>query len=187
MFQAALQEGKLPPDFTSSTSADVSVRLHGTVQDEAFVVFLERLAQEKQRGFHVVDLVVLDAIHRGLQIPEYGRSRVGELIGLGAVERIGRSKLILTRQFYAGQGRAGEYTRRKGLDRPARKELLLQHITDSGNDGAPFSECAQVLPELSRDELKVLLRELRVAGRVHIRGATRAARWFAGPEARKHQ
>jgi ATP-dependent DNA helicase RecG len=183
MFASALREGKLPPDFGASDSSRVSVALHGAVQDEAFIAYIQRLSDEKQRTFHVAHLVVLDAVHRGRPIPDELRDHTAELIALGAVERVGRTKLVLARQFYVIKGRPGEYTRRRGLDRETRKVLLLQHMTTSGSGGAPFDELAQVLPEASRNELKVLLRELRDAKRAHVRGTTRAARWFPGPEA----
>lgn len=182
MFMAMLEEGKLPPDFSGSTRDGVTVVLSGTVQDEAFVSFLERLSAERQRRFHVGDLVVLDAIHRGLEVPEPLRGRVAELVAIGAVERVERAKLVLARGFYVLKGKPGEYTRRAGLDRETRKELLLKHITTCGEVGAPFEELAQVLPGANRNELKVLLRELREAGRAHARGTTRAARWHPGPE-----
>jgi ATP-dependent DNA helicase RecG len=57
---------------------------------------------------------------------------------------------------------------------------LLGVITSSGNDGAAFEELSRAAPEAGRDELRVLLRELRREGCIHMRGATRAARWFAG-------
>jgi ATP-dependent DNA helicase RecG len=79
------------------------------------------------------------------------------------------------------KGQPGEYTRRRGLDRETRKELLFQHVQQSGLPGTPFEELAQVLPGASRNELKVLLRELKEAGRIHTRGTTRAARWYSGP------
>jgi ATP-dependent DNA helicase RecG len=182
MFQACLTEGKLPPDFSASTPESVCVVLNGAVQDEAFITFLDRITTEKQSRFSVVDLVVLDAVHRGLPIPEMMRGRLTELVALGAVERLGRSRLVLSRSFYVLKGRSGEYTRRAGLDRNTRKELLLKHIGASGNAGAPIEELAQVLPDASRNELKVLLRELRNAGRAHTRGVRRAARWHAGSE-----
>lgn len=78
--------------------------------------------------------------------------------------------------------RAGEYTRRKGLDRDTRKELLKKHIAEAGAQGAPFEELAQVLPEASRNDLKVLLRELKAAKQVHVRGVKRGARWYLGVE-----
>jgi ATP-dependent DNA helicase RecG len=180
MFQASLAEGKLPPDFSASTPESVCVVLNGVVQDEAFVTFLERITAEKQSHFSVMDLVVLDAVHRGLSTPEIMRGRLTELVALGAVERLDRSRLVLSRSFYILKGRPGEYTRRAGLDRNTRKELLLKHIAGSGTTGAPIEELAQVLPDASRNELKVLLRELRKAGRAHTRGMRRAARWHSG-------
>ena len=183
MFKAALEEGKLPPDFSASTRESVVVQLHGAVHDEAFIVFLQRVASEKGKRFSVADLVVLDAIHRGLDIPEPVAGRLTDLIALGAVERLDRTRLVLSRSFYVIQGRAGEYTRRAGLDRETRKELLLRHITESAGAGAPFEELSQVLPQASRNELKVLLRELKDAGRAHVKGTTRSARWHAGKEA----
>jgi ATP-dependent DNA helicase RecG len=180
MFATSLQEGKLPPDFSATRNESVSVVLHGSVQDETFVAFLERVARQKQQAFHVADLLVLDAVHRGLDIPDDLRNRVTTLLSLGAIERVGRSKLVLARQFYVLKGKPGEYTRRKGLDRETRKQLLIQHIAACAEIGAPLEELAQVLPEASRNELKVLLREIRRDGRAHVRGVKRAARWFGG-------
>lgn len=37
-----------------------------------------------------------------------------------------------------------------------------------------------VVPSASRNEFKVLLRELKAQGRTHVRGTTRAARWNVG-------
>jgi predicted transcriptional regulator len=40
----------------------------------------------------------------------------------------------------------------------------------------------QVLPNLSRSQIQVLLRELMKAGVIHHHGATRAALWYPGLE-----
>jgi ATP-dependent DNA helicase RecG len=180
MFAAAIRGGKLPPDFSESDETQVGVVLHGTVQDEAFVTFLDRLTEEKQRTFRVRDLFVLDAVHRGRPVPEALRDHVSDLLAIGALERVERTKLVLAKRFYVLKGQPGEYTRRRGLDRESRKQLLIQHIEDSRESGTPFEELAQVLPGASRNELKVFLRELKEAGRAHTRGATRAARWYPG-------
>jgi len=52
-------------------------------------------------------------------------------------------------------------------------------MTDSASAGAPFEELSQVLPQASRNDLKVLPRELRDASRAHVKGTTRAVRWHA--------
>ncbi len=182
MFGAALREGKLPPDFSRSDPYHFSVVLNGKVQDELFLGFLERLSQETQAEIHVEDLLVFDAARRGIPVPLAVRGRVLPLVAMGALEKPGRGKLILSKRFYAYAGKRGEYTRRKGLDRETRKALLLQHIKSRGVSGAPFNELSQVLPQASRNDLKVLLRELKEENRVHSRGTTRAAKWYPNAE-----
>jgi len=183
MFQTALREGKLPPDFGRSDAYQVALILNGTVQDEAFVRFLERVGAETQRNLAVEDLVVLDAVRRGIPLPPELRAHARTLVEVGALERIARGKLILSRGFYALKGVPGEYTRQRGLDRNTQKALIIQHIKTAGMAGAPFEELAQVLPAASRNALRVLLRELRSEGRICVRGTTRAARWYASQPA----
>jgi ATP-dependent DNA helicase RecG len=161
----------------------VALTLNGAVQDEAFVRFLERLETETQRNLAVEDLVVLDAVRRGIPMPPELRAHAKALVEIGALERIARGKLILSKGFYALKGVPGEYTRQRGLDRNTQKALLIQHIKTAGTAGAPFEELAQVLPAASRNELRVLLRELRSEGQINVRGITRAARWYANQEA----
>ena len=55
----------------------------------------------------------------------------------------------------------------------------MRHLTDSGAEGAPIRDLLQVLPALSRNQVKRLLKELALEGRAQIIGATRAGRWFA--------
>ena len=99
----------------------------------------------------------------------------------GVIERTGRGKLILSRRFYAHLGEAGVHTRKAGLDRETEKELLLKHLKSAGARGAPMAELVQVLPGKSRDHIKRLLEQLRDAGRAHVTGAKRTARWRFGP------
>jgi len=102
------------------------------------------------------------------------------------IERGGRgrgTRYLLSRRFYRFVGRAGAYTRRKGLDRETNKSLLARHIDDSTSTGATLAELQEVLPGLSRDQVQTLLRELKREGRVEVHGVTKAARWFpAGPK-----
>jgi hypothetical protein len=109
-------------------------------------------------------------------VPETLKPRVGRLIDWGAVERVGR-KLILSRALYADMGQRATYTRRKGLDHGAQKELLLQHIRDNAADGSPLSELAQVLPNVTERRVKRLLQELKAEGKIEPSGRRRWARW----------
>jgi ATP-dependent DNA helicase RecG len=182
MFSAAVLEGKLPPDFSRSDNYLVSVILHGQVQDEGFLRFLEELGTETQRALSLDDLIVLDAVHRELPIPERAKQRVAPLIALGALERPSPKKLTLSRRYYSFVGRRGEYTRRRGLDRDTNKALIRQHIERSAGEGSPLAELNQVLPGMKASQVQNLLRELKRDGVAHPVGRTKAARWFPGPE-----
>lgn len=62
------------------------------------------------------------------------------------------------------------YTRYVGLDRDTNKELLLKHIRQNNEVGTPFKELQQVLPGLDRNQIHVLMRELRESGRFSAKG-----------------
>lgn len=180
MFSAAVAEGKLPPDFSRSDDYLVSVTLHGQVQDDNFLRFLERLNKETNRTLSLDDLILLDAIHRETPIPKRVLPRIEHLVRLGALERVGR-KLTLSRRFYALVGKRGEYTRRRGLDHNTNKALLLEHIRRNARDGCPLAELNQVLPSMTPTQLQNLLREMKREALIHPEGRTKGARWFPDP------
>ena len=103
------------------------------------------------------------------------------LIDTGAVESQGRGKGVryfLSRELFAAIGTPGAYTRRKGLDHETNKALLMRHLWDNAESGAPKSELTQVLPSLSGRSISRLMDELRREGYAEIRGERRGARWF---------
>ena len=57
-------------------------------------------------------------------------------------------------------------------------KLLLKHIRQNNEVGTPFKELQQVLPGLNRNQIQVLMRELKEDGKVVCKGKTSAARWF---------
>lgn len=56
-------------------------------------------------------------------------------------------------------------------------ELLLKHIRQNNKEGIPFKELQQVLSGHSPNQIRVLMRELRISGKVFSVGKTSAARW----------
>ena len=187
MVRTSLEEAKHPPDFEGTDAWQVSVTLHGTVLDERFLAFMQKLKHESSAGFHLDDLVVLDLVHRDEPVPPKYRDRINSLRDRGAIETIGRGRgqrVVLARQFYEFVGKPGDYTRRKGLDHETNKHLLLRHITESAEIGSPMADLQDVLPALSRGQLRGLLNELRQEGKAEPRGTTRAARWHPLPGSR---
>ena len=182
MFATSIREGKDPPDFGGSDPYRVSVVLRGTVQDPTFLRFLEQVADSGKYSFSTSDLVVLDLLKREKAVPPDFRSRLARLEEHEVIERVGRgrgTKYILSRRFYEFAGIPGAYTRSRGLDRQTNKELLAQHLRSRGKKGSSFAELSEVLPSLSRPQMKSLLRELKDEGRVLVKGVTRNAMWCA--------
>jgi ATP-dependent DNA helicase RecG len=103
------------------------------------------------------------------------------LIEEGVIEKIGRDKYTLSRQFFQFLGKKAVYTRHRGLDRETNKALLLKHIQDNRTEGSKFGELKEVLPALSESTVKRLLLELRKDGYIHLIGRTNAGKWRPVP------
>ena len=125
--------------------------------------------------------MLLDILNRERPIPDELKPSITRLLDQGVLERIGRgrgSRYILSRRYYNFIGKKGIYTRKRGLDRETNKTLLIKHIDDNKRMGSQLSELKQVLPSLSYDQVKSLLRELKREGRIYNIGRTRAAKWY---------
>lgn len=182
MVETAVRQSKPLPSFKGSAAHEVRLTLEGGLRDPEFVRFLGRLDSQILLHFSTHDFLALDAIAHEQPLTEAMRERLPGLIETGAVERQGRGRgtqYLLSRSLYASLGRAGAYTRRRGLDRETNKALLMQHLAESGEEGAPIGELQQVLPALSRHQIRGLLKELAAEDRAWNTGVTRAGRWFA--------
>lgn len=177
MFEACAKEGKSLPEFTGTDDHQVVLTLNGQVKEPKFVQFLEKIGDERLASFTTQDLLILNLTFSGHPVPEQWRQRIPFLLEQGLLERSGRNKIILSRQFHAFIGKKGVYTRKKGLDRETNKQLLLKHITDNKTEGSKMDDFRQVLPHLSRDQIHNLLRELKAEGKVLPKGRTRGALW----------
>jgi len=159
--------------------------LQGQVQDPAFVLFLEKIGQELQLSFSTQDLLILDRVHRALPVDDPLKARLSCLVESGVLERMSRGRgvrYILSRRYYAVTVRKGVYTGKAGLDRETNKSLLLKHVNENKSVGSVMKEFLDVLPNHSRGQIQVFLRELVRDGRIHSHGLTRAARWFPGAQ-----
>jgi ATP-dependent DNA helicase RecG len=183
MIENAIKQTKPLPCFNGSALHEVRLTLAGTVQNPAFIRFLQRLGDERLSSLTTYDYLALDALQRDCPqplLPELA-ARLSGLVELGAVERQGRGngvRHLLSRELYATLGQAGTYTRRKGLDHETNKALLMKHRWDNAVAGAPMGELAQVLPAIAPRSLQRLMAELKSAGGVEMRGNGRWSRWF---------
>ena len=183
IFRECIRQSKSLPDFSHTDAHTIWLTLRGDIQDPEFLRFLEEIGQDQVAAFALDDFLVVDLIRRGERVPDPLRLKVEHLLEQGIIERMGRGRgvrLLLSRRFYRHIGKAGVYTRKRGLDRETNKELLLKHIQDNRNEGSRLGELVQVLPALSYVQVQKLLQDLRKQGRIHKTGNTNAARWYPG-------
>jgi ATP-dependent DNA helicase RecG len=183
IFRECIRQSKPLPDFSHTHAHSVWLTLHGEIQDPEFLRFLEEIGQERMATFSTDDFLVVDLVHREQPVPDSLKSRVERLLEQGIIERLGRGRgvrLLLSQRFYRRLGKAGVYTRKRGLDRETNKALLLKHIQDNRKEGSQLQELRQVLPALSRDQVQKLLQDLKTEGHIHSVGYTKAARWYPG-------
>ena len=180
IYELCVKEAKALPDFTGTDAHLVRLVLKGMVLDKNMLLLLGRIGEERLASFSTEDFLAVNALFYEHKLPASLRGRAKPLVELGVLESIGRNKFVLARQFYRAAKKEGVHTRLVGLDRETNKELLLKHVRESKQDGVRFYEFQQVLPGHSRDQIRVLLRELAKDGRIHMRGRTLGSRWFLG-------
>lgn len=180
IYETSIKEAKQLPDFTGTDSSFVSLTLNGLVLDKNMLSLINRIGNERLESLSTTEFLTINALYHeeSLDIPMQGSLK--HLAEMGIVEHIGRSRYVLARSLYSAAGKTGVHTRIVGLDRDTNKELLLKHMRENGEKGTPFKELQQVLPGHNRDQITVLLRELRKENRVYCVGKTSAARWFVG-------
>jgi ATP-dependent DNA helicase RecG len=184
MVETAIRQSKPLPDFTGTAAHEVRLKLDGQVTDPKFVRFLERLGEERLRGFSTYDFLTLDAIAKEQSLTEAMRSRLRPLLDAGVIESQGRgrgTRYHLSRSLFAAIGKRGAYTRKRGLDHETNKALLLKHLDENAEAGAPLVDLCEVLPSLSRASIQRLLGELKQEGKARLEGQRRWSRWFPGP------
>lgn len=180
IYELSVKEAKQLPDFSGTDDFFVNITLNGLILDAKMLSVIGRIGSERWASLTTADFLVINTLYHEKELKPGLKLRLQDLINLGIVEHIGRSKYVLARSLYEAVGKSGFHTRLVGLDRETNKELLIKHIRRSGAIGSPFKELQQVLPGHSRDQVQTLLRELRGAGRICCKGRARGARWFIG-------
>jgi ATP-dependent DNA helicase RecG len=180
MFESAIQHSKSLPDFTGTDNFQVSITLHGVMQNPSFVRFLRQFDDQVKESLSTDEWLVLDRLSREQPVTDELVPCTNRLIELGMIVRAARASYILSEAYYRYTGREEVYRRLR--ENEVRKESLERHIRDHAVDGCPISDLEPVQPDLSRKELRALLEELRTEGRVHLRGEKRGSRWHPGRE-----
>lgn len=179
IYELSIKEAKSLPDFRSTDDNFVSITLNGLVLDRKMLSLINKIGNVRLEAMATDDFLVVNALFHEKPLSDTLRLRTKRLIELGLVEHVSRNKFVLARSLYEATGKSGVHTRLLGLDRDTNKELILKHIRKNGENGTPFKELEQVLPSHSRNQIRVLMRELQKSDLVYIVGKTSAAKWFA--------
>ena len=180
IYETSVKEAKQLPDFTGTDDSLVSLTLNGLVIDKQMLSVINRIGNERLDALTTADFLTINALYHEAPLDGHMQGRLKHLTEMGIVEHIGRNRHVLARSLYSAVGKSGVHTRIVGLDRETNKELLLKHMREKGEEGAPLRELQQVLPGLNRGQIQVLLRELRDEDRAYFHGNTSAAKWFTG-------
>jgi len=168
IFERSIKDGKGLPDLSKTTKDMVRLSIPAQVKDKDFILYLERITNERQMLLSFEEIYELEKIreHQRIEKPEFK----DKFIKLGIIEPIGKgrgTKYILSSRYYENIGQSGKHTRIKGFNRNQLKELIFNHI----REGKPsqrtdfmtgFSEykpkdISNILQELKKEEKIVFI------------------------------
>jgi ATP-dependent DNA helicase RecG len=177
IFEQSIRSGKGLPDLSKSTPFSVKLSIPALLKDPAFILFLEKVTNERQISFSFEEMLELESIRVSgiVSRVEYAK----KFLDLGIIEKHGRTKdtrYMLSHAFYAHEGKRGVHTRLAGLKRSKSKELILEHIRKNGS--GRIDEFSEAFPELSYSAVQNLLRDLRKEGQVTFEGSKRGGQWI---------
>ncbi len=176
IFSATIKEGKGSPDL-SSDAFTVRLKIPAQVQDRGFILFLEKVAQEKQVEFSFNEIYALEKI-RTTQMMDNNFISREKFLELGIIEKIGKtrgSKYILSHRYYAHENRTGVYTRLVGISREKQKELICQHLKK--NISGKREDIQDIFPELKPMDISNLLQELKREQKIVHSGSPKKGYW----------
>ncbi len=176
IFEQAIRDGKGLPDFSRTDRDNVRLSIPARVKDKDFILYLERIINERQINLSFEEIYELERIreHQRIQRLEFKN----KFLKLGIIEIVGKgrgTKYMLSRRYYETIGQSGKHTRIKGLNRDQIKELIFTHI----KEGKPstIEHLITGFPEYTPKDLSNMLQELRRAGKICFSGPKRVGVW----------
>lgn len=169
VFETSIKSGKGSPLLEETTDDFVKLTLPAIIQDIGFVSYLEKLSSEKNIMFNEIDdLVEIENIRSTGKYKE--KPKAEKFLKMGIIERIGigsGTRYVLSKKFYEHIGKKAEYTRRKGLNRESRLELLRNYFND--NQTGQMADLRELFDyNLDRKQIQKLLNILRYEGLIYF-------------------
>lgn len=176
IYQNTISEGKGLPDFTNSDDRSVNLHIPALVQDENFILFLEKLANEKHISLSFEEILELENVRKNQQIGSLKYRN--KFLETGIIEKIGNTSgtnYILSQRYYKFKGKPGLHTKIVGLSRKKCKELIILHLKNN-KGGARNTDFRDAL-NLKQNSVNNLLQELKLEKRAIFIGSKTSGRW----------
>lgn len=181
IFDNTIREGKGLPDFVGTDNYSVFLNIPAEVKDENFILFLEKITNQKQIILSFEEIFELENIREKQEAQNLEFRK--KFLDLGLIENIGKgrgSKYILSRKYYEYEGKLWKHTQLVGASRDEKKLLILKHLKKVGKKGANSGDFFDIFTEnITAKEMDNILQELRRDGKISFVGANkRAGHWI---------
>ncbi len=148
IYSGQLRNGRLPPDYSHSTAASVSVTLPGGPADLDFVQLVVAEENRRQRALDVNELLALAHVWRERvidtptaamltqQSDAEARAALESLVETGLLERRGDTKgrlYMLSAGVYRAIGKPAAYVRARGFEPEQIEQMVLQYVQAHGS------------------------------------------------------
>lgn len=181
IFETTIREGKGLPDLSKTDTFQVVLSIPAQVKDKNFILFLEKVSQERQIIFSFEEIYELELLRENKIVDDIKNKN--KFLDLGIIEKVGKTsgtKYILSHKYYKYENKPGIYTRIKGLTREHKKELILKHIEREKN--GTRQDFIDAFPELKPKDISNLLQELRKEKKIIRDGSDRSGLWRLNQE-----
>ncbi len=176
IFEATIYEGKGLPDLSKTDSFQVILDIPARVKDKNFILFLEKISQEKQVTFSFEEIYELELLREDKVIDKI-KNKI-RFLNLDIIEKVGKTsgtKYILSHKYYSHENKTDVYTKIKGFTREHKKEMILKHIEREGR--ASKKAFIDGFTELKSKDISNLLQELRDEQKIVFMGSKKDGYW----------
>lgn len=176
IFGNTIREGKGMPDFSGTDNHTVILNIPAEVKDKEFIVFLEKIANQKQIILSFEEIFELEKIREKQKMKDINFK--DKFLELGIVEKVGKtsgSQYILSHKYYSFKEKLGLYTRIVGTSRDEKKQLILKHI--ARNKKGFTRDLKDAFPDLKAQDISNLLQELKRNEKIIHKGSDSGGWW----------
>ena len=187
IYAGQLRNGRIPPDYSTSTVAGVNVILPGGPADLKFVELLVTEENRRQRTFSVSELLILAHLWRERQVETQtitkliqrreteARTVTENLVESGLVEARGSGKgrsYILSASVYRELGQSVSYVHAKGFEAEQMEQMILQYVKAHGQ---VTRQDVMELCRVNENQAAYLLKKLVKSSELQLVGKGRTA------------